>query len=85
MPHLPTNSQPRVNWYATFANWYNIFVFYFLLLCTFFLHHIYPEKICVNLMFRAVCRTHLQNNPDYRWFYEEKEERDSQVPRRWSV
>lgn len=36
-------------------------------------------------MFRAVCRTHLQNNPDYRWFYEEKEERDSQVPRRWSV
>lgn len=51
----------------------------------FFLHHIYPEKICVNLMFRAVCRTHLQNNPDYRWFYEEKEEPDSQVPRRWSV
>lgn len=51
----------------------------------FFWHHIYPEKICVNLMFRAVCRTHLQNNPDYRWFYEEKEERDSQVPRRWSV
>lgn len=36
-------------------------------------------------MFRAVCRTHLQNNPDYRWFYEEKEERDSQVLRRWSV
>jgi len=51
----------------------------------FFLHHIYPEKICVNLMFRAVCRTHLQNNPDYRWFYEKKKERNSQVPRRWSV
>ena len=51
----------------------------------FFFFFFYPEKIFVNLMFRAVCRTHLQNNPDYRWFYEEKEERDSQVPRRWSV